>query len=66
MRDVCIFWNCPSGSREREEILRRLDLPRGMTINGETYCRVHDGTFQALLTLQERGWIKLRNKTKKI
>ena len=46
----------------RRRIRDRFRLPDGMTINGETPADVRPEDMKELQTLEEMGYIKLRNK----
>ena len=56
---VVIYWQKKSTAHHRRRIRDRFRLPEGMTINGETPADVRPEELQ---TLEEMGYIKLRNK----
>ncbi len=59
---VVIYWQKKSTAHHRRRIRDRIRLPEGMTINGETPADVRPEDMKELQTLEEMGYIKLRNK----
>ena len=57
---VVIYWQKKSTAYHRRRIRDRFRLPEGMTINGPADVRPED--MKELQTLEEMGYIKLRNK----
>lgn len=59
---VVIYWQKKSTVHHRRRIRDRFRLPDGMTINCETPADVRPEDMKELQTLEEMGYIKLRNK----
>lgn len=59
---VCIAWN-QMPMRTHDIICERLGLPRGMTVNRETYAEVDEDVLAELRNLEEKKFVELRNKT---
>ena len=59
---VVIYWQKKSTVHHRRRIRDRFRLPDGMPINGETPADVRPEDMKELQTLEEMGYIKLRNK----
>ena len=60
MREVTIFWTC--SKTDRDNVKKAFGLPEHTSLNGETTARVSEDVYKRLLSGQDKGYLKLRNK----
>ena len=61
MKKVVIYWT-ETGLIVRNKICEYFNIPRSMTVNGETYCEIAEDMMDKLIATEKRGLIVIRNK----
>ena len=56
-----IFWT-EKGLPLRDKICEYFNIPKTMTVNGETLADINDTMLEKLQETEKRGFIQIRNK----